>query len=120
MFKCSQFLFKLLMVYGLPRHHPGAHGRSQAVFCGSLGISLPYFGMIGQTQVIVETPYKHFPSLEFHLIRYIAFQLGKEIIPITYVGKLSQRPHVIHYLIEYVHVDTILINEALSKLKVRN
>ena len=51
--KSGKLALKLFVIDRLPRHHSGSHGIGHTKFCGSLGIGLTHFGMVGQTQIIV-------------------------------------------------------------------
>ena len=65
-FKFSQFCFQLFMVITVSTHHTGTHGAGKAKFGCGFCILFSYFRMIGQTEIIIQTPYDHFLATEYH------------------------------------------------------
>src|SRR5690349_16693680 len=75
-FKFGQFFFELLVKIGIAAHHAGSHRGGQSVLFGSVGIRLPDLRVIGQTEVVIQTPYNYFLSAEFHPAADFPFQFG--------------------------------------------
>ena len=75
--KLGQFTLQLLVVLGLTAHHAGSHRGGHAELGGTLGIGLAHLGMVGQSEVVVQTPVQHHLAPEFHVGADLALQLRK-------------------------------------------
>ena len=78
----GQFALETLVVDGLAAHHAGAHRGRHAELCGTLGVGLADFGVVGQPEVIVQTPVEHLLAPESHVGADIAFQFGERVITV--------------------------------------
>src|SRR5690606_15193851 len=75
-----QILLQFFVMDTIAGHHAGSHGVRHAEIGSRLSIHRPYFGMIGQAQVIVEAPYQMFFPVEQHPGSNFTFQLRKRKI----------------------------------------
>jgi len=70
------------VVDGLAAHHAGAHRGRHAELRGTLGVGLADFGVVGQPEVVVQTPVEHLLAPESHVGADIAFQFGESVITV--------------------------------------
>ena len=102
--KISQFLLKMLVHTGLSRHHTGTHRSGETPSGGTLGINLTDSWMVGQTQIIVQAPAKHFLAVENHAGTQFAFQTGKRKITVSTLTVLPDRTtRIFCYSFKNVH-----------------
>ena len=78
----GQFALETLVVDGLAAHHAGAHRGRHAELRGTLGVGLADFGVVGQPEVVVQTPVEHLLAPESHVGADIAFQFGESVITV--------------------------------------
>ena len=81
--ECSQLTFELFVIFCLTAHHAGAHRGCHSEICGAFGIGLAHFGMIGQTQIVVEAPIQHRFAAESHVRTDGAFEFGEREISVA-------------------------------------
>ena len=72
--KLGQLTLQLLVVLGLTAHHAGTHRGGHAELGGTLGIGLAHLGVVGQSEVVVQTPVQHHLAPEFHVGADLALQ----------------------------------------------
>ena len=86
----GQFAFEALVERGVTRQHAGTHRIGQAPAGGRFAVHLADFGMIGQSQVVVQAPAEDFLTLEAHVRTELPFQLGEHEIAEGFVAVLPQ------------------------------
>ncbi len=65
--------------------------------------------MVGEPQIVVETPVKHLLAHEFHAGPYLSFKPGEHKISVCLFLVLSERTTVLSDLVENIHVSIVLI-----------
>ena len=96
----GQFCFELFMPFGLAGHNACTHGVCHAVFGGRFRVGFAYFGMVGQTEVVVQAPAEDFPSLEHHVRTYFPFEFREHIIAFGLVVPHFQRARLAFDFVE--------------------
>ena len=83
----GQLALELLVVFGLTAHHAGAHRGGHAELGGTLGIGLADLGVVGQAEVVVQTPVEHHLAPEKHMGADLAleFREGEIAVGIRHV-----------------------------------
>jgi hypothetical protein len=71
--------------------------------------------VVGQSQIVVQTPGQDFLATELHFWMNLPFELGEHEITMSFFTILAQRAHVGVYLIKNIHVNKFLI---ISRAKV--
>ena len=85
-----QAVFQLDVPLGLAGHHAGAHGSRHAELCRGFGIRLAHFRVVGQAEVVVQTPVQHFLAVELHVRAYFAFEDGEHEIAVRFASVLTE------------------------------
>ena len=99
-YELGQFLFQLFVVFGLSGHYACAHRVSHAVFGSGFRVGFAHLGVIGQSEVVVQTPAQHFFAVEHHAGTDLAFQLGEQIIALALFVPHFQRAGFAFDLVE--------------------
>ena len=76
----GELTLQLFVVNGLSAHHAGAHRGGHSEFGGAFGIRLAHFGMVGQSEVVVQAPVEHLLAPENHMGADFAFEFGESVI----------------------------------------
>ncbi len=104
LFKIGQLPFQLFMEACVAAHHAGAHRVGKSPFGGSFCVCIPYFRMIGQTQVVVKGPGKHLLPLECHIGLNGSLQFRKHKITVSFLTVLSQgSAFIFFYSVKNIH-----------------
>ena len=80
-----------LVIAGVARHHTRAHRIREAPLCGGLGIGLADLRMVGQSEIIVETPVEHRHAVESHMRAELTLETRIHIVAESLLEILSDR-----------------------------
>ena len=97
-----EVLLQFFMKLGLPTHHARPHGISHSPILGCIGVRFADIRMVGQSEVIVDTPNQHFFPPKHHPIGDVALKLGEGEIPVGILGMLAKWSAVIADAVENV------------------
>ncbi len=95
-FKSGQFTLQLFVVIAVSAHHARAHRCGHAEPAGGLGVNLTNFGMIGESQVVVQAPDYFLFSTENHAASNFTFQLWEGKITVCSFSVLADRAVVFY------------------------
>jgi hypothetical protein len=101
----AELLLQLFVVYRVAAHHAGTHGIGQAILLGGSRIDLAYLGVVGQAEVVVQTPDNALLALEDHAWGDFAFQLGEGEVIVHQPGMLAQRSTVGQEFFKKIHAN---------------
>ena len=82
---------ELLVKRGVAGHHTASHRIGKAPFCCSFCIYLSDLRMIGETQIVVETPAEYLLAVEYHVGTELTFKLRIHVISECLLSVLSKR-----------------------------
>ena len=103
--KLGELSLQSLVKGRLPGHHPGAHGIGKTPAGRGLSVYLADLGMVGQSEIVVETPAENLMTVESHSGSYLALQFGKCEISVTSCAVLSERTSlVLVYSFKNIHI----------------
>jgi hypothetical protein len=111
--KMGQFGFQFAVLTGFARHHARAHWVREAPFGGAFGIGLAYFGVVGEAQVIVDTPTNYFTAFKKHSIAQCAFEAWEHVVTFGHFGVFAKWAGLFQNSIEQIHLDTGMIIEKM-------
>ena len=80
--KLGQLALQLLVINGLTAHHTCAHRCCHTEIDSTLSVSLAYFGVVSQTEVVVETPIQNLLTAELHMRADGAFEFREREIAV--------------------------------------
>ena len=90
--KFGQLMLQLFVEIGMTRHHSRTHGIGRTIFCRSFSIYFSNFGMIGQAQIVIDTPSDDLFPHKVHAVADGSFQFWKNKIAFGVFSPFSNWP----------------------------
>ena len=87
----GQLAFQLLVIFGLAAHHAGTHRSRHAELGRTPGIGFAHLRMIGEAQIVIQTPIEHHLPAETHVRPQFSFELRKSEITVCHPHVLTDR-----------------------------
>ena len=87
----SQTAFELFVKVSLAGHHTATHRVGKTPACSCLGVDFADLGVVGQTEIVVETPAKDILSVELHVRAQFTLESWKCEITFSFFTILADR-----------------------------
>ena len=109
----GQLALQLLVVFGLATHHAGTHGGRHAEFGRTVGIGLAHLGVVGQAEVVVQTPVQHLLAAERHVGTDLAFEFRESEVAVGIRHVLTDgAARVLLKTFENINHSYVILNEC--------